>query len=222
MTPPVTVVTPSLPHRSHFLGEAKASVAAQTIQPITHLTEIDHDLEGPAPLLNRLIDQVTTPWFAVLPDDDLFDPDHLETLLQNATEADIVFSWCRFTGRDDGYTPYRGPFDPHHFLLRQESGLTGSFMARKSLWEKVGRYPEGVQLEDWNFLATAILEGARVVPVYRETWTYRFHPGSASSLIGRALRGDRDDEMDSMFIGRFFPRKNRAQRRQRRRSKGRR
>ena len=215
----VTVVTPVLPGRG-MVWEAEASVLAQTVGPVAHLLEVDSDLEGPGALMNRLIGRVDTTWFSVLPDDDLYDPDHLESLLAVCDDADIVFSWGRIPQHHlDGYVPYRGLFSPELFLARQESGLTGCFMGRKSLWESVGGYIPGM-LEDWDFLARAILGGARVVPVYRETWTYRMHPGSQSALLHRTNMGDRPDELDNMFLGKLFPKQpvvvlNRAMRRKR-------
>lgn len=219
----VTVVTPVLPGRG-MVWEAEASVVAQTVGHVPHLLEVDEGQEGPGALLNRLVERVATSWFAVLPDDDLFDPDHIETLLASSEDADIVFSWGRFLDHHlPGYVPYRGEFRPELLLARQESGLTGVYLCRKAWWEHVGGYRPGL-FEDWDFLARSIIAGARIVPVYRETWTYRMHAGSQSALLHRTNMGDRPDELDGMFLGKLFPKvtgvvENRAMRRAKKRSR---
>lgn len=176
--PEIAVVTPSLPERHAMLGEACASLAAQTLRPVAHHIAVDYERQGPGSMLNRLIAPLTTEWLSILPDDDLYDPDHLEALAKHVDEADIVLSWSRITGKD--VPQYRGQFVPEHFFERRDTGMRGVFLFRRSLWEKLGGWRENVPLEDWDFLCRAVIAGARFCPVYRETWTYRFHEGNRS------------------------------------------
>lgn len=185
--PFITVVTPSLPDRSEMLGEACASVAAQTHQPASHLIAVDYRHKGPAVIINQLVRQAQTEWISILADDDLYDPDHLETLAKEAANADIVLSWSRIKGKVE--KQYRGEFDPKNFLERRDTGMRGCFMFRKSLWEQLGGWGEDGALEDWDFLCRAYRVKARFVPVYRETWTYRFHDTNCSHVYAAVANG---------------------------------
>ncbi len=84
------------------------SVRGQLVPPAAHLIEIDWPPDGFVKVCNRLAAQVETEYLMVLPDDDLIDVTHIQTLLENTApggnEADVVYSWCRTTGRD-GWVP---------------------------------------------------------------------------------------------------------------------
>ena len=105
------MVTPTLPERTGMLAEAIQSAVAQTVQPYAHLISVDYFHSGPSYHLNALIAAAQTPWIAILPDDDLWDKDHLEKLLSRRRDRDIVYSWGRVIGKHDG-GGYRGPFRP--------------------------------------------------------------------------------------------------------------
>lgn len=186
-TTDITVVTPSIPGREDFLAEAVATVQTQTLPAAAHLIELDIDYQGPGPTMNKLVPKAETEWVSILADDDLYDPDHLEVLATHSGKADIVLSWCRFLGAE-------GPPRPRYFRVedlrrRAFTGMTGCFMFRKSLYDELGGWPEGVS-EDWGFLIKAADAGARLVPVYQETWSYRQHEDSTSAAIGQMLRGE--------------------------------
>lgn len=188
----VTVVTPHLPERREFLLEAACSVDRQTV-PVLHRIATDDHGEGPGAMLNRLVAEVETPWYQVLADDDLLDPEHCQILLDNAWAkrgrkwqvADVVFSWPRFLGRETPEFPR--PWRAAMTLRREFSGLTGNYMAKRSLWERLGGYDVGAEFEDHDFLCRAIGAGAVFAAVYETTWTYRFHEGSLSERITREL-----------------------------------
>ena len=184
----VTVVTPSIPDRSAMLAEACASLAAQTFPPVAHLIEVDYRYQGPGALLNRMIAAARSEWISILADDDLYDPDHLETLAAHSQDADIVLSWCRIEGREE--KQHRGEFNPHDFTRRRDTGMRGCFMFRKSLWERVGGWREDIAGEDLDFLVRAYARSARFVPVYRETWTYRFHDTNCSHIYRAVINGE--------------------------------
>jgi glycosyltransferase involved in cell wall biosynthesis len=183
----VTVVTASIPGREAMLAEACASVAAQTKRPLAHLVGVDHAYRGPAPTLNALIATVETDYVARLDDDDLLDPDHLEALLEAAAGvADFTFSWCRHEGIE--FDAYRGAFDPADLVAKKDTGLRGCLLFRKDAWERLGGYRDQ-PIEDWDFAARAAFRGLSFQPVYRETWTYRFHDGNSSHIYDAVLAG---------------------------------
>lgn len=179
----VTVITPALPERAAMLAEAVQSVAAQTVQPAAHLICLDYSRKGPSGPINRMVKATQTEWVSILADDDLYDPHHLETLLAHSADADMVLSWCRIEGQD--IPQYRGDFHPYDLLQRRDTGMRGTFMFRKTLWERLGGWPDP-PIEDWKFMVAAVQAKARLIPVYEETWTYRLHPGSHSETITRS------------------------------------
>lgn len=183
----ITVVTPTIPGREEFLAEAVASVEAQTLPAVAHLIELDTDHAGPGPTMNKLVPRVDTEWVSILADDDVYDRDYLETLAAHSFKADIVLSWCRFIGAEGPPRPPR--FKVAELRERQFTGMTGCFMFRKSLYDQLGGWPEGLS-EDWQFLINAADNGARLVPVYRETWSYRQHPDSTSTAFTQLIRGE--------------------------------
>lgn len=182
-----------------MLGEAVASVAAQTVGPVEHLISVDYGFRGPAFHLNRMFHAAKTEWVAVLPDDDLFDPDHLEALLDGSGDADLVYSWGRFDGRDD--PQYRGEFNRYRLANRKDVGIRGVFMCRRSLWETVGGYDEDAVTDDHDFLVRCAWE-ARIVLVRRETWTYRWHDRNVSTAIGDLAAGRATDH--PYYLNRFM------------------
>lgn len=191
----ITVITPALPDRGRMLAEAIASVSAQTLPPFAHLVSVDHDHRGPGVMINRLVRAAETEWLSILADDDLYDPDHLETLHAVSADADIVLSWCRIEGSPERHeSQHRGEFTAYDLKARTDTGMRGTFMFRKSLWEKLGGWPE-TPMDDWQFLINAIDTGARLVPVYRETWTYRWHGGNLSEIIGALSRGEQPAQL---------------------------
>mgnify|MGYP001615377579 CR=1 FL=1 len=174
----VTVVTPSLPGRGDMLREAIDSVNGQLIMPAAHLIGIDHERAGTARAKPRLSSAATTEWVATLEDDDLLDPNHL-TMLRGATEnADIVYSWCRVTGRE-GWNPNR-LFDPQSLL--EGNYIPSTALIRRDLildlngWKDSRDVPHG--WDDWDFWKRALDLGARFRCVPEVTWTYRFWGGN--------------------------------------------
>lgn len=174
----ITVVTASLPERSSWLAEACSSVAAQTYRPDIHLIGVDHARSGTATIRNGLIGTAQTPWVAILDDDDLIEPNHLERLAEFADEGvSVVYSYC------GGHVPpgCNRPFDPTE--LRKRNFIPATILLNKEAWETVGGYPD-VYAEDWALLLR-ILErygpsAFRCCP--EVTWTYRRgSPGSKSA-----------------------------------------
>lgn len=173
----VTVITPSVPRRARMLAEAIASVNAQTVPPYAHLIHVDYEMIGCWAVQNILLKAVTTPWFAILDDDDLFGPDHLETLLSHATgELAVVYSWCRVEGEQwnpnqlfDEEALYRNNYIPATALIRTEvARAVGGWKQRED------------NCEDWGMWLDILAAGGRFLCVPEITWTYRFHNDNSS------------------------------------------
>lgn len=177
----IAVLTPSIPERGALLAEAVASVAAQTRPPDVHLIHVDHERIGGAASLNRLLVgavSASCDWIALLADDDLLLPRHLEVLEAAGAEADIVYPYCRVEGRP-GFEP-NSPFDPER--LQRQNYIPGTVLMRTDLacelkgWRS--NAPNG--WEDWDAWKRALAAGARFVCVPEVTWVYRFHGSNDS------------------------------------------
>jgi glycosyltransferase involved in cell wall biosynthesis len=174
----VTVITASLPSRRDFLAEAVESVRAQTVSPAAHLIGIDYQRHGGPATLTQLARAVRTPWLAILDDDDLLDPIHLQTLLDHAVDAEIVYSWCRVVGRGD-WNPNR-EFSAE--ALREGNFIPITTMIKSTLVETIGGWRDDTDNGwwDWDFWKRALEADARFICVPVVTWTYRFHGGNVS------------------------------------------
>lgn len=179
----ISVLTASLPEREAFRAEAIASVNAQTFAPIAHLIGIDHERVGPAAILNRLLPAavaMSAEWVALLADDDVLYPQHLEAL--SACESgDIRYSYCDVEGRG-GWSP-NAPFDPDR--LRRENYIPATTLIRTELAVTLGWNVDAANgWEDYDFWLRALDVGAEFACVPEVTWLYRFH-GSNHSTRGR-------------------------------------
>lgn len=166
----IAVITPSLPHRSNLLAQCKASVQAQTL-PAFHLTGFDSDRIGPARVRNILVSSLPPEydWIAFLDDDDLLFPDHLEKLAAVTEDADVIYSRCR-----QPHATKHGPFDRN--VLRVANFISVTSLVRRSMFEKVGGFPDAPKLEDWLLWNKIADAGGRFVFVNAETWIYRVNP----------------------------------------------
>lgn len=176
----IAVLTPALPERAAMLAETIASVNAQTLPPAAHLIEIDHERAGCATVLNRLLPAAQAAdanWIALVADDDVFYPRHLELLAGASADADIVYSYCDVEGRD--WSP-NAPFDEAR--LRAGNYIPATTLIRTALARKLGGWrPDAAHgFEDWDFWLRALDAGARFRCVPTVTWRYRFHGDNLS------------------------------------------
>jgi hypothetical protein len=169
----VTVITATMPGREPLLAEAMASVSMQTLTPTEHLVAIDYVQRGGARVYNLLAAGVATDWLAILNDDDVLYPPHLEALMAAATDADVVYSWCDVSGPDP-WTAYNQPFDAH--ALRRTSIVSHNALVRTELVEQLGGWDEEKGW-DWLFWLKALDAGARFACVPEITWRYRLDEG---------------------------------------------
>jgi len=170
--PGITVITATIPGREDMLAEAVASVKAQTLQPVKHLIYKDLSRRGIQWSMNVLWPQVKTPWIQWLADDDLFYPDHLESVAKFTDDADIIHSYCDVVGRDN--------FLPNYSAEESSYWMTATALMRTSMVKELGGWSPNDFPEDHHFWVKAAKAGARFAVNRRPTWLYRFHGNNLS------------------------------------------
>lgn len=173
-----------------MLAEAVASVRAQTFTDWEHVIVDDGsfsvgDVDGAkvvavshrglGPARNAGLAVATGDAIALLDDDDVWHPHHLETVWRamQETGADVVYADCDEVGRRDGYAIEVRDFDAD--LLRHENFIcVPATLVRTSSLRAAGGFATGA-LEDWDLWKRMHAEGMRFVHVPVVTVTYRFH-----------------------------------------------
>lgn len=205
MASPLVSVIVRTRDRPALLGEALASLRAQTLRDFETLVVADGGAEPPAEILapapgdggltlvhrapphgralalNAGLDAARGRFIAYLDDDDLFLPDHLETLSRFLGGSDAyrvaytdVEQVEQALGPDGRYHPgrrlvvYGQPFDPDRLLSSNYISLIGLMHAATDL-----RYDESFDiLEDWDFMLRLAERGrfhriAGITAIYR-------------------------------------------------------
>jgi hypothetical protein len=180
-SPAIAVIVRTL-GRAH-LGEALDSLASQTRKDFeTVIIDMSGGAAGPVidlwktsvpnlthlPLpgrvgrsdaLNLGVTRSTAPAFAILDDDNVYTPAHVDTLVNGlaATSADLVYTGIlRQTLTPDGRVVHEEskhtPFDRDHLLFGNFIYATGT-ACRRDIWQRVGGYDARFAVyEDWEFL----------------------------------------------------------------------
>lgn len=181
------IITPSLPERAELLAECAASVAAQTIA-CAHHVYLDHARHGPAIIRNTIMTRLSCEWVGFVDDDDLIDPDHVETLLGavcgdgHAYGADLAFSWYRSQGAPE--TERIEAWDDYAYgvMLGGRNLIPVTVIARReAVLEAGGFHPED-RYEDYSLWMRMLANGSTFHAVSRETWTYRMLGGNRTHL----------------------------------------
>src|SRR6202035_5767958 len=99
-----------------------------------------HPMVGYSAAKNDLLKAVGTEWVAVLNDDDVWLPHHIETLLAELESADVLYSW------DAGGSRPRencNAWTERKLIARLEQGnfLDGNCLIRTEALRKVGGFP---------------------------------------------------------------------------------
>jgi glycosyltransferase involved in cell wall biosynthesis len=190
-TPSVSVIIRTL--GSDHLGDALESLARQSRKDF-EVVVVDMSDGSVGPLLNRLSSQLdhvrhlevgrpltrpvalnvgiidaSAPLIAILDDDNLYDPAHLELLISGieSSRADYVYCGVRCVsfgpeGRSIARREVSVPYRFEELVLRNYIEATGSIY-RKALWEKVRGYDERFEVfEDWE--ASAVVPRQDVLP----------------------------------------------------------
>ena len=171
----LTLITASLPERSHLLSEMLVSVAAQTVLPAGHLILVDDG--SVVSKLKRLEAMVDTEYWCQVDDDDLLYANHVEVLSANLG-ADVVWTWCDVTGR--AWCPNQG-YEPG--ALRDRNYIPANYAGRAAKLREVGGNVEvsGGDHHDWNLLRRVESSGGTFCNVPVVTWQYRFGVSRNSS-----------------------------------------
>ena len=186
----ITALTATLGRRPAMLMEAVESVRAQSVGDWEHIVVDDGsfsvpDIEGVHVLhvthrglgaaRNAGLAAASGDAIALLDDDDVWLPHHLETVLpaleQNA--ADVAYAGCHEIGRRDGYAIDVRPFDGELLQVDNFICVPATVVRTESL-RAVGGFPEG-ELEDWELWKRMHARGMRFVHVPEKTVLYRFH-----------------------------------------------
>jgi len=186
----ITVLTATLGRRQAMLMEAVESVRAQSFGDWEYIVVDDGsfsvpDIEGVRVLRvthrglgaarNAGLAAASGDAIALLDDDDVWLPHHLETTRAALEEgaADVAYADCHEVGRRDGYAIDVRPFDGD--LLQVENFIcVPATIVRTEPLRAVGGFPEGA-LEDWELWKRMHARGMRFVHVPAKTVLYRFH-----------------------------------------------
>ncbi len=167
----VSVITPTIPGREHFLAECKISVVSQiSIAEIEHIIERDDEGDGNSVTTNWAAAKATGEWLIPLADDDLLLPGCVASLLEASDDADVVYSPPLVNGNEDRWWFFQAP-----------PAIPSFGLIRKDLWESCGGYDESAAHEEDRQLWIKMLDaGARFVRIDDPCWVYRQHPGNKS------------------------------------------
>jgi GT2 family glycosyltransferase len=207
----VAVVIPAF-NAGGFLDQALASVAAQTRAPVAVVVTDDGSSDdtaqragrwqahlpiqvvrlarnvGPGPARHRAIQATDAPLLALLDADDLWFPDHLETMVA-AYERDpgLVtareFAWIQGRGIDLARRRAKppiptGPRDQLVALLQHNYVSFGFFP--RTLYEQVGGFRDFLVGEDWDLWIRMLRSGASLTEASHPTAMHRVRSGSLS------------------------------------------
>jgi cellulose synthase/poly-beta-1,6-N-acetylglucosamine synthase-like glycosyltransferase len=213
----ISVLTATLGRRPAMLVEAVESVRAQTFADWEHIVVDDGSFRVPCidgvdvvhvtqrglgPARNIGLERARGEAIALLDDDDVWLPHHLETVWDEMlrTGADVVYADCTEVGRRDGHHVQVRPFDGS--LLAAENFIcVPATLVRTSSLRRVGGFPTG-SLEDWSLWKAMLAAGMRFSFVPEKTVLYRFHTdnltyggvdpsrtATARDLLDRAMNG---------------------------------
>lgn len=190
LSPGITVCIATHPERqtSGLINRAFASVATQTLQPVTIIVNNDLERHGAGANRQRLLDMVDTEWTAWIDSDDEWLPEHLEKLHRVATETDSVYVFPGFIGNDPlGHfgLPFN-PCSPYH--------TTMGILERTDIAKEAGFCPSATEgnfsNEDWfhivRFSEICCERGLKMTHLAERTFTYHQHGQNTSGLPGRS------------------------------------
>ena len=203
----VAVIIPAF-NSGAYLDQALASVAGQTVAPAAvvvaddcstddtaerarrwqdrlpiEIIRLDRN-QGPGIARHRAIQRTNATLLAMLDADDLFLPDHLETMAAlHAAQPGLVsaqeLSWYPGAGLKAPGVPRRGPKPAYGLAaLLRNNFVNFGFFARR-LYDSVGGFRD-LDPEDWDLWIRMAQAGAAVTLASHPTAVHRVRPGSRS------------------------------------------
>jgi glycosyltransferase involved in cell wall biosynthesis len=210
----ISVVIPAY-NSADYLGEAIASVRAQTIQPLEILVVDDGSADatrdiarqagatvlktvtnsGPATARNLGIQQAQGDLIAFLDADDVWEPEQLQTcagLLDAYPESAVAFSLVTQFGASDqpqpAVLPDSVPVGAADFLWEQNPIIQSAVVARRNAILAVGGYRDGMRhAEDYD-LWLRLAQQHPFVCTHRRLVRYRVHAAQHSSHLDQMFR----------------------------------
>lgn len=197
----ITMLIPTIEPRAEMLDSAIKSVQRQRFLPKEMVITTDQHKQGAASNRNLGVQRIRTEWTALMDDDDLLLPYHLEALTaaQHLTDADYVFSYYTVMDAQGLLCPdvdplghFGRPFDPSDPTQTTITILVRTELLRAHPFheptEDVPLGADGERLnsgEDWAFTLDCAKAGAKIVHVPMRTWLWRHHAGNTSGLPSR-------------------------------------
>lgn len=213
--PRVSVIIPTF-NRARMVCEAVDSVLAQTLSAFElilvddgstddtadvirsryggepRLCYVHQENGGTACARNHGLDLARGEYVALLDDDDLWLPRHLESqvaCLETHEDTDLVICDARYeggerTGTIFGETSYRLP-DSVEALARAAWALPGTMLTRTDAARALGFRSEFHHAEDTDFLWRFVLAGHKVRPNSEVLTVYRQHAGEGAPQKSR-------------------------------------
>jgi glycosyltransferase involved in cell wall biosynthesis len=181
-----------------MLIDAVNSVHAQTRVPNEIWVYSDANGDGAAQTRNNAWRQSSSEWIAFLDDDDQLYPQHIERLVAESADADLIYPWFDLPyGVDplavrvnDAYvSPFGLPFSEDHknHILTEGNFIPVTVLVRRSLLEEVDGFPQPGSTrwqhnhcEDWGCWQDMLRVGARFKHVPEKTWVWNWHGGNTS------------------------------------------
>jgi glycosyltransferase involved in cell wall biosynthesis len=171
-----------------------SDLAASVPQRVRYLHHAEN--RGLPATRNTGIAAADAPWVALLDSDDLWTPDHLESLaaIARSQEADLIHAGSRLfqsdTGQDLGLrapTPAMLASFPRSLFTGDYIIQPASVLLRQALWARVGGFdPAFRYVEDRDMWLRCARAGARFYYTGRATCRYRKH-GAALSTHAAAM-----------------------------------
>lgn len=202
-------------NEERFIGEALASVSAQTV-PASEIVVIDdgstdntaeiarahgaHVISqspacGPSASRNRAIAATTSPFIAFLDADDAWLPGHVSQLLGAMASPRVVFAGSRVEafGTQSGALP--APFetdcqqDIRDFLIRENPVIQSTAIVRRTAFLQSGGYDESLRLSEDYDLWMRLAELGDFAFCNTVTARRRMHEGQATNRFrGELIR----------------------------------
>jgi glycosyltransferase involved in cell wall biosynthesis len=236
--PIISVITPTY-NRPHTVAELLEALSRQTFTdfevilvndagaPIDAVVALYPELQVQVIRLpvnsyhvwarNAALVHVRGEWIMPIDDDDLIVPDHMERMLKEAQDADLVYGDVEifdYTTKDGTRIPtgrFLFAYEHSPELLRSFNTYVASgSLYRRELHDKLGPFdPEVRNYWDWDWILRVMGHGCRVKKVSRAGTLYAFASAGGDNQSGKqdAMRPYLDKLSEKHGLG-FLPTKN--------------